>query len=319
VSPASDGDGGVDRLRALARGLAGRVGGLPAVRTLVATLETYDRAGGGLVAGGLAYTSLLAILPGLLLALSVVGLWVDDPAQRAQVVAWIGDAVPPLEEIAAIAFDQVSAGAVPSGIIAVVALLWGSSRLYAAIDNAFTRIFHGARRRNEVERTVRGVVLTVVVVALPLVALLAGSIMAWLLDLAPGLAEVEGLVRTLWQLATPLGSFVLFVVGTILVFRFVPGEAPPVAALLRPAILVGFVLAGFAQLFTWIAPRLAGVASIYGTFVALFALLAWLSISFNMLLLGAAWTRVRALATAHPGALPADPAEPGRAGEPADG
>ena len=41
----------------------------------------------------------------------------------------------------------------------------------------------------------------------------------------------------------------------------------------------------------------------------MFALLAWLSISFNMLLIGAAWTRVRALAMAQP-APPADPTSP---------
>ena len=45
--------------------------------------------------------------------------------------------------------------------------------------------------------------------------------------------------------------------------------------------------------------------------MAVFALLAWLSISFNVLLLGASWTRVRALALAQPGARPAldDPAD----------
>jgi YihY family inner membrane protein len=232
----------------------------------------------------------------------VVGFWVTDPAQREQIVTLIGEAVPPLAEVVEIAFEQVSKGAVPSGIVAIVGLLWGSSRFYSAVDNAFTRVFDGAPKRNEIVRTLRGVLLTVLIVALPLLALVAGSIAGWLLDLAPGLADVTGWARTLLQLASPLGSFVLFVVGTVLVYRFVPGIAPPMRALLAPAILVGLVLAAFAQLFTWIGPRLAGVAAIYGTFVALFALLAWLSISFNMLMLGASWTRVRSLdASAAPG------------------
>jgi YihY family inner membrane protein len=296
MSPVAKDEGAPDRLRALAAEVARRVGGIAAVRTLLATLATYDRAGGGLIAAGLAYTSLLALLPGLLLLVSVIGFWVDGPDQRDRIVALIGEAVPPLEDISRIAFEQVASGAVPSGIIAIVGLLWGSSRFYAAIDNAFTRVFHGGRRRNEIERTLRGVLVTALVVALPLLALLVGSVAAWLLDLAPGAGDVEGSARALWQLATPLGSSLLFVVGTILVYRFVPGEPPSMQALLVPAILVGLVLAGFAQLFTWIGPRLAGVAAIYGTFVALFALLAWLAISFNLLLLGASWTRVRALA-----------------------
>ena len=36
------------------------------------------------------------------------------------------------------------------------------------------------------------------------------------------------------------------------------------------------------------------ISALYGAIVAVFALLAWLSIGFNMLLIGAAWTRVRA-------------------------
>ena len=303
-------DGGPDRLRGLATNVVERIGGLPAVRTLFATMEAYDRGGGGLTAAGLAYTSLLAILPGLLLIASAIGLLVDDPAVRAQIVDWIGRAVPPLEDVAEAALDSVSQGAVPSSIVAIIFLLWGSSRLYANMDYAFSKIFHGGRMRNEIERTARGVILTVVVVGLPLAVLFIGSITGWLLDLTPDLPRVEGITRSLLTLATPVGSFLLFVFGTMLVYRFVPGEPPPARALVVPAVLTGTALAGFAQLFTWIGPKLAGVAAIYGTFVALFALLAWLSISFNLLLLGASWTRVRTVAMAQD-APPADPTEPG--------
>jgi YihY family inner membrane protein len=275
----------------------------------VATFEAYDRGGGGLVAAGLAYTSLLAILAGLLLVVSAIGFYVDDPEVRAGIVDWIGRAVPPLEPIAEAAFESVSQGAVPSSIVAIIGLLWGSTRLYAGMDYAFTRIFADGKPRNEIERTLRGIFLVLVVVALPLLMLVVGSLARWLLDLAPGLADIQGVARSLLTLSTPLGSIALFIVGTVLVYRFVPSVTPPIRALLPPALLVGTVLAVFAQLFTFIGPLLGGVAAIYGAFVTLFALLAWLSISFNMLLMGAALTRVRALALAQP-APAADPGTP---------
>ncbi len=308
MSPVSEDEGGVDRLRVLTQRVVERIGGLRAVTALAAVLEVYDRAGGGLMAGGLAYAALIALLPGLLLMLTIFGVIVEDEATREQIVAVIANAVPPLEEIARTAFEQVSAGAVPTGVIAFVGLLWGASRFYAALDYAFTRIFHGARRRNEIERTLRGILVTGLIVALPLAALIAGSLASWLLDLAPEGAEATGIVRGLLQLATPAGSFVLFVTGTTLVYRYVPGNRVPNRAMLRPAILVGIVLAAFAQVFTFIAPRLTHTAAIYGTFVAFFAILAWLSISFNVLLLGASWTRVRAVAMA-PSAVPGPDAE----------
>ena len=302
----NDDEVGADRMRALAARVAQRVGGLAAVRTLVATLSVYDAAGGGLVAGGLAYTSLIALLPGLLLVLSIVGVLVAAPADRAQVVAVIAAAVPPLEDMARAAFEQVALGAVPTGVVAVVALLWGSSRFYAALDKAFSRVFHNAPRRNEIERTIRGVIVTGLFVALPVTALAVGSVASWLLDLAPDDLEIQGMARGLWQLASPLGSFVVFVAGTAAVYRWVPAVRVPPRALLPPALLAGFVLAAFTQIFTFVAPRLVGVAALYGTFVAVFGLLAWLSIGFNVLLLGASWTRVRMLARAQQDSESAD-------------
>jgi membrane protein len=280
----------------LASRVAERIGGVPAVRTLRAVLQTYDAAGGGLVAGGLAYAALFALLPGLLLVLSVVGLLVDDKAVRADIVAAIATAVPPLESLASQALEQVASGAVPTSIVAVLGLLWGSSRFYVALDNAFARIFHKAPRRNQLQQSVRGLILMVMFIALPVTALVIGSVTSWLLDVAPAGAEVSGVVRAIWQVASPLGSVLLFVAAAALVYRFVPARRVPRQALLPPASVVGIVLAAFTQLFTFIAPRLVGAAALYGTFVAIIALLAWLSIGFNVLLLGGAWTRVRALA-----------------------
>ena len=72
-----------------------------------------------------------------------------------------------------------------------------------------------------------------------------------------------------------------------------PDEHVPWRSLRLPAAVVGLALAVFTQVYAFVAPRLVGVAAVYGAFVALFALLAWLSTAFNLLLLGAAWTDVR--------------------------
>jgi len=302
-------EGRVDRLRAIAEGVVRRLGGLPAVRTLLAVLTVYDRAGGGLTAAGLAYTSLMALLPLLLLMVSIIGFIVDDEATREALVTIVAETVPPLEEFARTALRQVANNAVPSGVVAVVGLLWGSSRFYSALDLSFSRIFHGQRQRNEIIRTLRGVILTGLLVAMPFVALLAGTLVGTVLGF---LAPTE-VANSIWHLLTPLGTAGMYVIAMLAVFRFVPPERVAHRAYLVPAILVGVVLAAFTQLFAIIGPLLTRMASIYGTFVAFFAVLAWLSISYNVLLVGASWVRVRALATAHPGAAHADPAEPGRA------
>ncbi len=288
MNPAGDEDGSVDRMRLLVERVVARVGGLPATRTLLGVLTAYDGAGGGLTAAGLAYTSLIALLPGLLLMVSIFGLLIDDPGTREQLVSAVAEAVPPLEEFARAAFTTVSAGAVPVSIIAVIGLLWGSSRFYAALDYAFTRIFHDGRKRNEIERTIRGVLVTFLLVAVPLGALLLSVFTSWLATVTSA-----GIASLFLQVLSPVGSFLLFVAGTVLVYRYVPAKHVPWKVLLGPAILVGVALAGFAQLYAVFAPLLTKMAAIYGTFVAFFAILAWLAISFNLLLFGACWTRVR--------------------------
>jgi membrane protein len=298
----------------MASRVAARVGGLPAARTLVAVLAVFDRAGGGLVAGGLAYAALFALLPALLLVLSVVGLLVGDLATRERLAHTISVTLPPLEGVAREAVEQIANGAVPTGIVAFVALIWGSSRFYSVLDRAFAHVFDDARRRGELERTLRGLALTVLVIGLPAAVLLAGSVATWAVDAAdtaPEAVAMGGAARTALRFGEPLALAVTFVVATALVYRFVPARRVPASAFRRPAITAGIALAAFTQAFALLAPRLVGSAAVYGTFVAVFALLVWLSVGFNVLLLGAAWTRVREAADSSGTTVPPLP-EPAR-------
>jgi membrane protein len=256
-------------------------------------MAAFDRAGGGLVANGLAYSALLALLPLLLLILSVVAWFVSDPAVQDQIVNAIAKSVPPLADIARTALQQVSAGAVPTGIFALLALVWGSSRFYAALDTAISRIFHAVPRRNPIVQTLRGLFVSALLVALPLAAIAVGSALTWLIDLAPAGVAIEGAVRGSLQVFAPLITVAVFVLVTSVVYRFVPARHVTLNAFGPPALLSGIVLAALAQLFAIIAPRLAGTAALFGAFVTVFVVLAWLSISLNVLMLGACWTWAR--------------------------
>ena len=290
---ATDEEGRVARLRAIAERVVETVGGVPAVQVLLATFSAYDAGGGGLVASGLAYSALIALLPGLLLALSIFGLVVTDPAIRDQLVSAIGEAIPPIENLARTALNSVSAGAVPSSLVAIVGLVWAASRFYVALDNAISRIYGTVRRRNPIQQTVRGLLLTALLVALPIAAVFAGSVVSWVADRIPG-ADDNSVAGGVVQLAWPLGTFGIFVIATVMVYRFVPAVRVPAQAWRVPAILVGLGLALFTQVFALFAPFMFRTAALYGAIVTVFALLAWLAIGFNMLLFGAAWTWVRA-------------------------
>ena len=73
------------------------------------------------------------------------------------------------------------------------------------------------------------------------------------------------------------------------------------------------------QVFTFLVPRLVGVAALAGSLASAFIALAWLSFTFQALLYGAAWVRVREDERIRPASAglggAAAPAEPGGGGE----
>ena len=85
-----------------------------------------------------------------------------------------------------------------------------------------------------------------------------------------------------------------------------------------PAVVVGAAIVVLTQVFAFLVPRLVGVAALAGSLASAFIALAWLSFSFQALLYGAAWVRVRE--DGRRGGVsrlggPAAPAEPGGGGE----
>lgn len=271
-------------------------------RVIGAALEVvaeYDRAGGGLVAAGLAYEALFALVPALLLGIGAVGLLLD-PGRATAVARAVGVVAPPLESLAVAALDEVRRGAVAFSGVGILGLAWGASRLYRALDSAIGRIFRTAPQRSTVGRAVRGLVAV------------AGGLAG-----AVGLAVLLGVVTALQAgpladappVGRPLRILLPSVLGVIglaalaaAVYRWVPTRHVPWSALGPPAIGVGLAIAAFSQLFAILAPRLIGVGVLVGSAVGLLAALIWLGFVFQVLLLGAAWTRRRLGGAARDGA-----------------
>jgi membrane protein len=265
--------------------------GWRAVRTGGDVLRRYADAGGGLLAGGLTYSALFALLPSLLLLSGVLGLIVDDPVRRTAIVEGIGESLPPLRGLVEASLESMADGAVGFGTIGLVGLAWGASRFYGSLDDAFARIFDDAPKRGLIARTVRGVASVGLLVSVFIVGLILTGIGSFLAEQT--LDRFGSGTRLFWSLATPVLTFALFVVAMGAIYRLVPARHVPWRALFPPALSVGIVLAVVTQLFSFIAPRLIGSAAIYGTFIAIFAAMVWLSTGFQVLLVGAAWTRER--------------------------
>ena len=269
-----------------------RVLNLGPVRWLIPIIDAYDAAGGGLLASGLAFSSLFAILPSILLIIAVVGVILGDPGRLAAMSASLSVSFPPLAGFFKVAFGGFADGAITYSVIGVVALIWGASRFYQSLDDAMARIFASNRRRDPLERSLLGVlsvllmaaVVGVVIVASQLTTYLGGSQL-------PGMALGSDPFAS--TVGTALASIVLLSAGIAVIYRLVPTNRPSWRAIRRPALVVGTFVAIFTALFTVLTPQLVGSLQIYGAFVAVFAAMIWLSFVCQALLIGAAWVHRR--------------------------
>jgi uncharacterized BrkB/YihY/UPF0761 family membrane protein len=278
------------------RSIADRVLALPLVRFVMAVLDTYGHAPGGLLANGLAFAALFTALPTTLLILGIGGMIASDPEFQAKLVAALSNAFPPLEGLFEDALAAVSQGAGITSLIGLVGLLWGVSQFYATLDLAFSRIFADAPERDFVGRTLRGFVWVLLLLGAVLFVIILTGLSSLLDTLLPDrLDTMEPLQRVL---TSPLTIFAFGVVAVAIAYRVLPPRAPAWRSILPAAVLVGIAITLLTQLFAAVVPFLVGVAAIAGSLASAFVALAWLSFSFQALLYGASWVRVAELRAA---------------------
>jgi membrane protein len=293
----------------------------PRVARVMRVLDIYGHAAGGLLANGLAFSALFAAIPAALLVVGVGGFVAAGNAEaRDRLVQALIEAFPPLADLINGAVTAFSQGAALTSIIGFVGVIWTVSQFYGAIDVAFARIFAGSPERDIVRRTARGF-LVVALIGIAIVAFVVLVSFASYIDaLVPTQMPIASAIVAV--LRSPLFLMVLAVVTVLAAYHFLPPVAPRWRSALIPAIVVGIAVVVLSQVFMLLVPRLVGVAALAGSLASAFIALAWLSFSFQAILYGAAWVRVRDELTDRAKAAesadlrgPAAAAEPGGRGE----
>jgi membrane protein len=298
------------------RAILARILDGPQIAAVRAPLDVYDRAVGGLLASGLAFIALFAVIPTLTLVLGLFGLFVSDPAARDRVTATLISAFPPLAGLIGDTVQGLSDEAALTSLIGIVGMIWAVSQFYSALDRAVARIYAGDPEHSMLLRTARGFA-TVVLLAGAVMGFIVLGLLALALD-ATSFTHGQAVEVLVALLNSPFVLIVLASLVVLLIYRAVPPRTPSWRAAGIPAATVGAVVVGLSRVFVFLVPLLVGVEALAGSLASAFVTLAWLSLTFQALLLGAAWVRVRherdaGLGSAASAALEraAAPAEPG--------
>jgi len=231
-------------------------------------------------------------VPALLLLAGVVGLLYGDPVEQAKVVSVVAGVLPPMRDLIEAVLAETSKGATPISILGAIVLVWGSSRFVVAFEDAIARVMGGDRRRGMITTNLGALAAVLLMIG----AIVASTFISGLVAFIQAGAQV-GVLRVLGDVIS-LALGVLPVLATmaavILVYRIVPIPSPQWRAVIVPGVGVGLVLTILARVFIFVAPRLIGAAAFIGSLATAFAALAWLGLSFQAILFGAAWVRDRA-------------------------
>jgi membrane protein len=260
---------------------------LPPVRGLLSVMDAYNAAGGGLIASGLAFSALFAVVPGLLLIVSVLVILVDDDATRTSVIDWIVHQVPPLESVAEAIVEGLAQSARVGTVIGAIGFIWGSSGFYLALEATMDRFFPGQNARDPIRSRIKGVAAVFLIVGAVLAAFLLSTGLSFVAQFVgiPGADVVQVL-----SLGLVLGGSCLVVFATI---KLVPAEPPSVHAALFPSLLAGVAIGLLTALFGLLAPLLVQGFVGLGVIASVFIALVWFNWTFQFLLYGAAFARMR--------------------------
>ena len=263
----------------------------PRVAFVRAVLDVYGRAAGGLLANGLAFAALFTTIPVALVTLGLAGVLVDDPRVQQELADALASVFPPLKELIEEVLANLVSGAALTSIIGLVGLVWTVSQFYVTLDVAFSRIYADEPERDVLKRTARGFIW----VALLITGVLVLIALVGLVSVADAFLPIS--MPAARRLASVLTSgpllLTIAIVIVALMYRTLPPKPPRWSAIGLPALIVGIAVVVLSQVFVFLAPRLVGAAALAGSLATAFIALAWLSFTFQALLYGAAWVRVR--------------------------
>jgi len=243
----------------------------------------YAAASGPVLARGLAFVALFALVPALLVVVSIAGFFVQDPALRDEIVAIVADQIPPLAPLIEEVLKNAGSLAATTGIVGFVLLIWSASGVVRALDGAYRVVFEDD---GEGRTPIRDVIA---------VAVVAGGVFGAALVLV--LVVLPGPFSDLVGVPGPILRTAASIVGVTamigLSYRFIPRPRPPWRMLGLPTLLVSLAIWLLTTLFAVLGPLLFGSADLYGAFGALFLGLVWLGNVTQLLLLGGAWVAER--------------------------
>jgi len=243
-----------------------------------------------LLAAGVAFYGLLALVPGLVALLSMYGLLADPGEVRDQVVDALGAAPQEVRDLVSTQLTSIaegSSGSVALGvIIGILLALWSASSGMGHLVDAINIAYDEEETRGWLKRKALALGLTVGAVLFLVVALGAIAVLPRLLD-DTGLGGVAQLLTRIASWALLVGGFL---VALAILYRYAPDRDEPRWIWVSPGAFLALALWLLGSIaFSVYTGNFGKYNETYGSLGAVVVLMLWLLISSVAIMLGAEW------------------------------
>lgn len=276
------------------------------LRAVLDVMRAYDRGGGGMLAGALAYFAFFSLVPALLLFVSLLGIVIEDDGLRQSLIDELVNQLDPIRDVAIAVIDGLADGGRTGTIVGVLGLLWAGSGFYGALQGAMQRMFPGPGGRDFLTTRFNGVIT----VALVLATLLIAVVIVFGLPLVTGwldrrcsefesleVAVLDGFCSIdfvqLSGAVAVVGAMGIAFAAVLTIYLVIPTDGPTFRQAFWPAVLVGLAIGGLTSLFGWISPLIVRHWLTLGLVGNVFIALIWLNLVMQALVYGAAFARLR--------------------------
>lgn len=250
----------------------------------------FRRHQGLLLAGAVAYYTLLSIVPLLILLVFVLSRFVPQEELLSTIGRYVDLVVPSTGDAIVSALDAfLDTGVVMSGILLVTLVIF-SSLAFTALENAFAVIFHHRTPVRHRHWFVSAVIPYCYIVLLGVGLLVVTLVSGGLQTLTAREVAWFGHPVTLGRVSGPV-LYVLGIAGEVLLLTSIYFVMPVGRLSWRHALVGGVVAAALWELtrrvLVWYFATLSQVQVVYGAFASTIAILLSLEIAATVLLVGA--------------------------------
>lgn len=258
----------------------------------------FGAAGGGVLAGGIAYAALFSVFAALTITYTVfMAVLGGDTALRTRVLRSVSATFPGLIDIGSGSglvkpVDLVlSAGLNVAGVVAVGVLIMSATSALGALRTAVRAMFD---ERGPAGNVVTGTLQQLAGLAGMAFAVLASSVLGIALTGAAGwLLRLVGLGGGVGVFSSVLGVLIAFVVDAatfVLVVRVLAHVHPPWRDLRQGALLAATGIGIVRLLGTSVVAGSTSRNAVLASFAVIVTLLVWINLIARVVLLAAAWT-----------------------------